>query len=62
MEKLLEQMKKKKVSFEEFFDWCDTDKSQIVNVFELRRGLLALNLDLSMILKLMILFDKNQDG
>ncbi|KAM3136011.1 hypothetical protein pb186bvf_011816 [Paramecium bursaria] len=62
MEKLLDQMKKKKVSFEEFFDWCDTDKSQIVNVFELRRGLLALNLDLSMILKLMILFDKNQDG
>lgn len=27
MEKLLDQMKKKKVSFEEFFDWCDTDKS-----------------------------------
>ncbi|CAD8192299.1 unnamed protein product [Paramecium pentaurelia] len=62
IEVVIEKMKKKQVGLEEFFDWIDTDKSQIVTVLELRKGFLALNIDIGYVLKLLKLFDKDQKG
>lgn len=47
---------------EEFFDWMDADHSQTVTLIELRKGFLALNIDIGYVLKLLKLFDREQKG